>query len=302
MPIKQGDTKNLWTSTFGYLFSNMLLARTIPKTKTADPSERSLLPILPATNIYYTNYDFGRVPLISEIELLADFKSTQYVFDSHFGTWSSFTGINMMRGKEHMNDFFFTVPEGVTFDSDGNFKPLRTALCRFNPDKLGDDDVRWVGSVLPIQTRFETAPTFDLGKPVKKIFKRIKIFGTRSAFYQSRIYDSQNAFAITPTSDFKEGQIIKFAHTFDRGQNLLSIVLRKHFGTKVRSYKELSLGEQMEFWKLYAAEATSLMSVSMPLIAQVGVRLGIKVESDNIEPYGQLLGFEIFYEATTQML
>jgi hypothetical protein len=60
-------------------------------------------------------HDLSVLPIFNHINIACDFRSTQYVFDSHFGTWSSFEDINMIRGIEHQNDFYFAVPNEISY-------------------------------------------------------------------------------------------------------------------------------------------------------------------------------------------
>jgi hypothetical protein len=253
---------------------------------------------------YQQNIDLKSIPLFDNIDICCDYASTQYVFDSHFGTWSTFKDVNLSKGVEHQSDFYFVVPNDVKFTQSG-YVTTSSSLCKFNSDQFGDMqydlDNPAVFKYNPIEVKYKTVPTFDLGKPVKKILKRLKVFGNPSAFYQPGTYpDNPYPLQFTPWSDFKTGQPVDFIHAFD-SDPISTKILKRHFAGK-RSVHELSFGEKQKFWKLYKAENDMIIQVNLPLIANPGSRFGLEMSMDIKEAYVNIYGFEIFFEAGQQIL
>jgi hypothetical protein len=247
------------------------------------------------------NTDLSLVPFFDNIDIVTNYRSTQYVFDSHFGTWSSFQDVNMAHGIEHDNDFYFVSPLDVVYSPEEASKHViaNSRLCKFNQAQLGDN-IKDNYELSPINVSYKTVPTFDLGKPTKKIFKRLKMFGNPSVFWQPpRIGIVGSPIQITPYSDFKEGVKSGFVHVFD-GQSVSSRLLAKHF--KSRALRSLDLNERKRFWELYLEANDMISFVEIPMIAQIGTRFGLRVDMALTEAYMNLFGFEIFYEETKQIL
>lgn len=276
MPAGSGT---YWNHTYSYLFSNWLMNE-------VDDSKS-----------YMTNKDLSVIPLLNDINIVCNFESRQYVFDSHFGTWSTFEDVNMVKGIEHDNDFYFIVPNNITQTQDG-FVITTSHLCKFDLDQMGDKSED--GDIVPIKVSYKTVPTFDLGMPQKKLFKRIKLFGTPSAFWQTHETESTSyPLIITPYSDFKNGQSVSFIHTFD-SDAVSRKVLKKHF--KNRRMSALSFSEQQKFWKLYKEENDMITQISIPLLAKPGTRFGLQMELEISEAYVDIYGFEIYFEPSGQIL
>jgi hypothetical protein len=258
-----------------------------------------------------TNIDMSTIPLFGLMEIVCNFKSTQYVFDSHFGTWSSFEDINMVKGIEHANEFYFVIPNDFTYDEkSSSYLYSSSRLCKFEVDQLLGDEVlpKTEGTTTemerkPINVGYKTVPTFDFGIPQKKLFKRIKVFGTSTAFWQINIDKTVDKtitpFIITPFSDFKEGITTGFIHAYD-GVPVSQRILQRHFRTK--SFHELSFSENKKFWELYKAEIDMLAQITIPMIANPGTRFGLKLDMDIREAYVDIYGFEIFFEVANQIL
>jgi hypothetical protein len=319
------DFQRLW----GYLLSNNILFSNLPdkpikidminKSKKISVIDSQILmpnapaqdyPSVPKVDLpsTITNIDVSAIPLFDNIDIVCNFKSTQYVFDSHFGTWSSFKDINMMKGIEHSNDFYFVIPNNISYDG-STYVVSSSSLCRFNPDKLGDDilpDIPDKGERQDVKSNaisvsYKTVPTFDFGAPNKKFLKKIKIFGTPSAFWQPKpSSDSPYPLTLTPFSDFKIGKPVQFVHAFD-SDSISKKVLKKHF-PHCKYVRELTFSENKKFWKLYAAEVDMIAQIYLPLIANPCTRFGLEIEIDITEAYVDIYGFEIFFDVSQQML
>jgi hypothetical protein len=253
----------------------------------------------PLPPVYLQNVDLSLVPLCEGVDVKCNYTSTQYVFDSHFGTWSSFSGINMMRGIEHNSDFYVIVPNHITYDpTTKDYVYTTSSLRKFDPDSLGDYDPTTSGQKA-IQVSYKTVDTYDLGIPNKKVLKRANVFGTPSAFWQaSSTAGGVAPFNLTPFIDFKSGQTVSFVHAL-KG-SVSERVLGKHF--RGRRLHELARHEKKLFWELYAAENAMLAKIGLPLIAHVGTRFGIELKMNITEAYVDIYGYEIFFDACKQIL
>lgn len=291
--IPQNNDGLDFPSTFGWYVNNCAFNVEIPDV----PSHSKVEPKYPTT---LTNVDLTTIPFFNLIDISCNFASTQYVFDSHFGTWSSFKDVNMMRGIEHQNDFYFVVPNDISYDS-GEYIVTSSSLCRFNPDQLGDMIPNSDYTKVPINCSYKTVPTFDLGMPNKKIFKRLKIFGTPSVFWQGKLASDPDTLPliVTPFWDFKEGATTSFIHAFD-GNATSEKVLKKHFAGK--SFYELNFIEKKKFWEKYKEENDMLSFVSIPIVANPGTRFGLEIAMTMREAYMDIYGFEVYFEPTGQIL
>jgi hypothetical protein len=299
MPETTGET--VWNESYGYFMSNFVLKGPNQNLNLKSHEDE------PKSHI--TNVDLTAIPLFNNIDIACNFRSTQYVFDSHFGTWSQFEDVNMIKGIEHNNDFYFIVPNDIQYNSGSDrYFYTKSSLCRFNPDQLGDNKLSNEDSLpsqpradnIPIRVSYKTVPTFDFGAPTKKFLKRIRIFGTPSTFWQGRLSTQEPyPMIITPYMDFKKGQPVSFIHAFDHDSTSLKI-LRNHFlGKKMH---ELTFSEQKKFWQLYESENDMITQISMPLIANPGSRFGLEMSMEMREAYVDIYGFEIFFEVSPQNL
>jgi hypothetical protein len=194
------------------------------------------------------------------------------------------------------------VPNDIEFDAQtGDYHVLYSSLCKFNPDQLGDDVINSSSNVqTPIHVSYKTVPTFDLGNPQKKIFKRLKIFGTTSAFWQPRQSETEKPpLLLTPYGDFRVGQQTRFMHAFD-GDSLSRRILKKHFNGV--HFSKLSSKEIKDFWKIYKAEADMITQISLPLITMPSTRFGLQIDMDIMEAYVSIYGFDVFYDQTAQIM
>jgi hypothetical protein len=201
----------------------------------------------------------------------------------------------MIRGIEHQNDFYFAVPNDITYsESNENFTYTSSTLYKFDPQAIGDEHGN---QKFAIKCFYKTVPTFDFGQPNKKIFKRLKIFGTPSVFYQPN--KGTYPLLVTPFSDFKEGKKSFFIHSFDK-DSVTQKVLKKHFRSK--SFRELTTIDKEKFWKAYKEENDMVTQISMPIIANAGTRFGLEIEMVMNEAYMDIFGFDVYFELTNQIL
>jgi hypothetical protein len=284
----------VWQNSSSWLFSNIELH---PRENVPE----AWVPFSTLNNIPLVN-----IPIFNKISITCDFASIQYVFDSHFGTWSSFKNLNMIKGIEHDNDFYFITPNDIKNTGEG-FITTTSSLYRFNESLLGDKVTQ--EETVPISVRYKTVDTFDFGVPNKKYLKRIKLFGTPSAFWQPKLFSSQKfPINITPYSDFKEGQTVSFVHTFDSlsvsqkalRKFLISAKINKEVSQEqtYAAIAELSFVDKNKFWEMYASENDMISQVSFPLIAHAGTRFGLEMNMEMREAYVDIYGFEIYFESS----
>ena len=282
---------------YGHMYSHVLVNSSPYPAEILDEKNKVSKPRdFPMT--YTTNVDLAAIPFFNGVNIACNFGSTQYVFDSHFGTWSSWKDVNMVKGIEHQNNFYFIVPKNVSYASDTDQYVFTSSyLCKLNQTALGDADIS-IGSNdkrVFINVAYDTQPTFDMSLPNKKFFKRIKMFGSPSAFWQT---DYVGEFPtpplwITPVVDFKDGMKIAFPH-WNNGYALSQRLLSKHFNNS--ALHNLSFKEKKKFWQLYADAASQTTYINIPLIAPSGTRLGLKCSMQIREAFVELYGFEILFE------
>jgi hypothetical protein len=302
--LPQDVTKLDFVKSIGYLFSNFNFG----KNPEIYPNKAAIAGDDPYSSL--TNIDLSMIPIFNNINIVCNFASTQYVFDSHFGTWSTFKDVNMVRGIEHANDFYFIVPDNISYKQttgNSNFDYVITSstLCKFSQDQKGDmKDINvdpTKQTFYPIQCSYKTVPTFDLGSPRKKFFKRLKIFGTASTFWQTpdATTPKYNPLEIIPYWDFKEGSKCYFIH-FDDANSISEIVMKKHF--KEKKFNELSFIEKMKFWKKYTEENDMLSFINIPINCNPSTRFGLEMNLIMNEAYMDIYGFEIFFEPSNNIL
>jgi hypothetical protein len=282
MAIYLNQILKTWPLDIGWRFGNMLLNDITPTLRKKGVSD--------TTSSSITNIDLSAIPIFDGIDICCDFRSTQYVFDSHFGTWSSFKDVNMIKGIEHANDFYFIVPDDITY-TDAGYVTAHSSLYKFEQNQLGDQHPD--ESLHPIQVSYKTVPTFDLGVPNKKIFKQITVFGNPSLLWQHKGSDGKYPFLVLPFSDFKEGILTAFIHS-DDSPALHEKILNKHF--KGKQLHELDVSEQRKFWQLYAEANDMISKARIPIRANPGSRFGLEIQIAVSSAYCNIYGFEIYFE------
>jgi hypothetical protein len=242
-----------------------------------------------------TNFDLTNLPIIKDSGIMTNFQSNQYVFDSHFGTWSRWEDINMMKGIEHNNEFYFVVPNNLQQNPDGGYMYSSFKLCKFDNAALGDYPSSDGKTFTPINCRYKTTSILFDDANFKQ-FLRIRIFGNPNAFYQQSNAMGKNAypFLITPESDFRPGQPVSYAHAFDE-TSMSQKVRKKHFGGRMMA--ELSRSEKKSFRKLYEDASQQIIYIEMPLIMRPGKRFAVQLDMAITEAFVNIYGFEVQYDS-----
>jgi hypothetical protein len=296
-----------YNNSFSYLLAPFLLSEnkiSATESATASPTAVNM------DELFSITLPMSSIPIFNDLNIMGKFKSVQYVFDSHFGTWSSFKDINMIKGVEHNNEFYFIVPKDIKFVNNSMIVS-GSDLFKFKESQLGDYDVT-TNALIPINVTYKTVDTFDFGVPNKKYLKRIKLFGTPSAFWEPKMYPTQKLpLTITPYFDFKEGQTVSFVHAFDSlsvsqkalRKLLISAKLNKEVSQEqtYAAIAELSFVDKKKFWEMYVAENDMIAQVSFPLIASSGTRFGLELNMEIREAYIDIYGFEIFFETANSI-
>jgi hypothetical protein len=255
----------------------------------------ALLSIGGDPNANATNFDLASLPILKDSAILTNFQSNQYVFDSHFGTWSRWEDVNMMQAQEHNNEFYFVVPNNLQQNPDGGYMYSSFKLCKFDNAALGDYPSADGKTFTPINCRYKTTSILFDDANFKQ-FLRIRIFGNPNAFYQQSNAMGKNAypFLITPESDFRPGQPVSYAHAFDE-TSMSQKVRKKHFGGRMMA--ELSRSEKKSFRKLYEDASQQIIYIEMPLIMRPGKRFAVQLDMAITEAFVNIYGFEVQYDS-----
>lgn len=126
----------------------------------------------------YTHYNFKDLPFINQTTVVAPYESTQFVFNTQYGTWSQWEDINMASMFEHAGNFFFLRQETDKEHDVTGYHQI-TKLCQFNYDLNMDENVR------PVNVSHLSGWT-ELNNNLNKQLKKVKIYGTSAAFWRDK--------------------------------------------------------------------------------------------------------------------
>jgi hypothetical protein len=237
-----------------------------------------------------TNYDFSLVPFINSVSVAGPYTSDQYVFNTTYGTWSKWEGINMVDAVEHNLDFYFARTDPTSWAKEGQGASSKTMLCRFNPEYNGDfqDDV---GNSTPIVAICKAGHT-DIGIPQsKKQFKRVRIFGTESVFWGTDA--TIQPFIFDYEVDFKPQSPV--IYQYYKYHNPLPARFKEMFGY-VKPYKDMDYMEKKRYNKLYEELALAVKDIELPLVCppcdRISLGYKLTVDQHNLVIYG----YELYYE------
>jgi hypothetical protein len=245
----------------------------------------------PTTAILNSNVDFKSVPLLSGINYVCDYKSEQYVMNSYYGTWSKWSGVNMIMGITHYNDFYFIRPKDIPEDSVGaNFIYNTSELCRFNPNQFGDDPMDMYAATSPIHVSYQPASS-NLGLNQRKLMQRVKVLATQSTFWGQ----NSNNMAITILSDFFENPAYYYQHTDNTtgAQYIMNKMVKEGHLRYAKPFKDFSYKEMKKFYELYASESSQIVGQDIALLCRPANRIGIRVNMDIQEANIIIYGYEI---------
>jgi hypothetical protein len=140
-------------------FHMPFLGAAIGGSRVGDPSAR--------ISLLKSMQDLREIPILNATHVMQPYKSTQYVFDSHYGTWSKYEDINMIDAVEHNDELVMTipVPSAEVEQKHATIDKLTTKfwLGKFDDSADGDDPVEpeahETNKRVPIATRFVTGFT-----------------------------------------------------------------------------------------------------------------------------------------------
>jgi hypothetical protein len=235
-----------------------------------------------------TNFDLTLIPLLTGINILAPFRSSQYVMDSSYGTWSQWKDINMVDGIDHVNEFYFIIPQDFKPDVvEEGFIYNQSFLCKFNPEASGDFEDMFSQETKPISVSYKTAATNFGNNNIKQISK-IKLYGSASTFWGYKA----NYLKVTMHSDFFENPYQKYQHTKEGLEIRKALGLGADFDLRSLTYSQIK-----EYQMLYAEASSHIRNIEMGLICKpanrIALEVDMKIEEHNIIIYGYELYFKI---------
>jgi hypothetical protein len=247
------------------------------------------------------NFDLSVVPFISYTNVIGMYKSTQYVFDTHYGTWSQWKDVDMVDAVEHQDEFYFVRMEPKVLAKNAEEISRRCMLCKFNPDYNGDFEDE-EGNYTPIVATYQAGHTdLALGHS-RKQFKKVKILGTAPVFWGQEVGDNP-PFTFKFETDFVPQADVKYPYygystNPDNDGKLLHPVMkafREKYGI-IKSYKDLTYMEKKMYLKLYAEIAQNVKSIELPLVSGPCDRISMGCKLEVTEHNLIIYGYELFYE------
>jgi hypothetical protein len=307
------EAKKITDNFYGWMFSNFgfykyqetkkeIKKETKPKSREVFKKRNKDIPVIPVSRdslgddpvphveaVKNTNFDLTLIPLLTGINILAPFRSSQYVMDSSYGTWSQWKDINMVDGIDHVNEFYFIIPQDFKPDAaEGGFIYNQSFLCKFNPEVNGDFyDMIHPDNAKPISVSYKTAATNFGNNNIKQISK-IKLYGSASTFWGYKA----NNLKVTMHSDFFENPYQKYQHTH-KGIGIREVLgLGADFDLRNLTYSQIK-----KYQRLYAEASSHIRNVEMGLICKpanrIALEVDMKIEEHNIIIYGYELYFKI---------
>jgi hypothetical protein len=235
------------------------------------------------------NEDLSLVPIFGGMNILAPFRSTQYVMDSLYGTWAQWKDVNLMDGVTHLDEFYFVVPQDYSpnINYDG-FVYNTSMLCKFNMNFDGDfAELMHPTEKKPITVSYKTAATNFNSNQVKQLLK-IKIYGTASTFWG----ENANKLSVTMYSDFLKNPTYYYQHETQKSSIHKILGLPAGFDLRKLSYSQMK-----QYYKKYIELSSDIRNIEMSLIGKPSTRIALEmnmeIEEHNIIIYGYELYFKL---------
>jgi hypothetical protein len=239
-----------------------------------------------------TNYDFSLVPFFNQANIAGPYESSQYVFDTHYGTWARWENINMVDAVEHNLDFYFVRTDPNSWLKPDRGPDSRTMLCRFNLDYNGDFQDSDTGIAVPIKASYKAGHT-DIGiQQAKKQIKRVKIYGTSPVFWGSR--REVKPFIFDYEIDFKPQTAVEYPYYY-YSISPVAEEFKKKFGY-IKPYKEMNYVERKRYNKIYALLAERVKDIELPLMCNPCDRISLGCKLTVLEHNLIIYGYELYYE------
>jgi hypothetical protein len=239
-------------------------------------------------DVYTANVDLSLVPMLNLIKITCPYKSSQYVMDAHYGTWTQWKDIDMVTGVEYGSEFYFIRPNYEDIPSDVPIGAMPGWVSKFDYDQVGDFNTEDVYK--PISTSYKSGHT-NFNMPNNKLMKSVKVYGTRNAFwYDGNPEDMPAPYKFIFVTDFKDNAPVYYQHqsTMPTIQQLTGIA-KTHL-------KELTYAERRMYMKAYYEEALKVDEIQLRLPSNPCTRISVGSEMQISQPNVVVYGYEIYYE------
>jgi hypothetical protein len=245
----------------------------------------------PINTVQNTNFDLSLVPLFTGVNILAPFRSSQYVMDSYYGTWSQWKDVNMIDGIDHANEFYFIIPEDYE-PSVGGFIYNKSMLCKFNPEANGDfEDMFHPENTKAIKVNYKTAAGNFGDNRIKEISK-IKIYATASTFWG----ELANNLTVTMHSDFFENPFQKYQHSTSRPDIRKVLGLSEDF-----DLRNLTYSQKKKYNQIYLEMSSYIKNIEMGLTCKTANRIALELDMEIKEHNIIIYGYEIYFKALNKL-
>lgn len=249
-----------------------------------------------------TNFDYSMVPLLNAVKVISNYKSSQYVFDTHYATWSKYEDVNMIDAVEHETDFYFLRLKDIELPTDDKNAPVlpwqKTSMfCKFDPDLNGDFADSFSGNGKPIRVSCKGGHT-DIGLPqLKKQFKQVDVFGSRSVFWSDNATELSPVFLFSYSTDFEDQPDVLYPYYNYTLNNFYDTIYKMLKAKGIdKKYKDMNYKERKEFNKLYALVSSQVKNITLPLISTPATRISVGFKLNAVEHNLLIYGYEIYYE------
>jgi hypothetical protein len=254
-----------------------------------------------------SNFDMSMVPLLNAPSVVCNYKSSQYVFDTHYGTWSKYEDIDMVDAIEHETEFYFLRIKNRSLPEPTNNSPAAVVydfekvsmLCKFDPDSNGDFYDKETGESTPIKVLCQGGHTDIAIGQLKKQFKSVDVFGTKSVFWSANATVNSPVFLLSYSLDFvdQEDQIYPY-FKYDVNDFYKEVFARLNKkGITKTNLQDMTYLERKEFNRVYAAVSSQVKFISMPLVSTPCTRISLGFKLNVVEHNLLIYGYELFYEA-----
>jgi hypothetical protein len=271
------------------------------------PSSQSSSPITLNTlgddehdfGIQSENWDLSFIPLLSNLNILAPYRSTQYVMNSYYGTWSQWKNINMLDGIDFQNEFFLIIPQDFTKGKEG-YISNKSLICKFNSQEDGDfSDVQNPDLTYgkPIHVSYKTAASTFETNQMKQMLK-IKIFATKSTFWGN----CANNLTITMWSDFEENPYQKYLHQQNAMDDLRKFGLSEMItAEKLENPLNITYQERKMLNSIYIEASSLISNGEMALLCKPANRIALEVSMDIKEHNIVIYGYELYFKLLNKL-
>ncbi|MDR2251816.1 MAG: hypothetical protein LBD98_03195 [Endomicrobium sp.] len=258
----------------------------------------------PLQAVQNTNFDLALVPIFTNVNILAPFRSTQFVMDSYYGTWSQWEDVNMIDGIDHLNEFYMIVPDDYQPSTQfNNFVYNKSSLVKFDPNANGDYE-DWIefGKTHLIKVSYKTAAT-NFNIPNLKQVNNVSIFGTGSTFWG----DNAKSLRIALYTDFHKNDDYYYQHNTNLDNVKLKLLkkigldksyLRYNANSLVPvvDFHRMSYVQRQQYYKAYLEESAMIKNILINTMNKVGSRIALEMHMEIAEHNIIIYGYEVFFK------